>query len=502
MIRDATQEATGEVERVVTRWSSSDDALSSTVENPATGRPIAIVEGCGPEEVDRAVRAAHEAHFTWRERAPRERGKVLLRAASLIRDHADDLARLECREMGKPVSQARNVDVEQCITIFEYYAGLVEMLPSQVRELGYAVDITLLEPFGVVAGIVPFNWPPLHIAGKAGPALAVGNGVVLKPSENAPLTLIRIAEMVQSVLPDDVLHVVPGGDATGKALVAHPVVGKIAFTGSSDAGRHVAHAAADRLVSSLLELGGKNPLLIFEDADLSAAVVGAVEGGFFNQGEACTASSRVLVHHSLHDEFLERFCPAVERLRVGDGFDPGTHVGPLITAEQRQRVLDYIEIGLDEGARIVAQGALPTDDELRGGYFVAPTVFADVTEEMRIANEEIFGPVVSVIPFDDEDHAVRMANGTEFGLIAGVYSSDGERLMRVCRRIDASIVFANNFNRSFVGTPFGGTHASGYGRVHSPETLYEFGWSKSIRLPSGIGEIPRWSAVDDVLGPA
>src|SRR5262245_61657828 len=224
---------------VRTRWSSPDPSDTFVVDNPATGRPIALVAAAGEAEVDAAVRAAHDAHLSWKRRDPRERGKVLLRAAALIREHADELAELECAEMGKPVSQARNVDIEQCITLFEYYAGLVEVLPSQVREQGYALDVTLLEPYGVVAGIIPFNWPPLHVAGKGGPALAVGNGVVLKPPEQAPLTILRIAELVQSVLPDDVLHVVPGGPDVGAALVRHPLVRKIAFTGSTDAGRAV-----------------------------------------------------------------------------------------------------------------------------------------------------------------------------------------------------------------------------------------------------------------------
>ena len=483
-----------------TRWSSDDPNDEFVVDNPATGRTIAVVGGSGAAEIDAAVQAAHDGHQSWKRRAPRERGKVLLRAAALIRDHADELAELECAEMGKPVSQERNVDVEQCITLFEYYAGLVEVLPSQVREQGYALDVTLLEPYGVVAGIIPFNWPPLHIAGKGAPGLAVGNGVVLKPPEQAPLTILRIADLVQSVLPDDVLHIVPGGPDVGAALVAHPLVRKVAFTGSTEAGREVARTAAENLTPTLLELGGKNPLIVFEDADLDQAIVGAIEGGFFNQGEACTASSRLLVHRTVHDRFVARLVAAVERIRVGDGSHAGTHVGPMITSAHQQRVLDYIALGVAEGAEIVAQAPLPDTAELANGYFVPPTVFAGVTPQMRVAKEEIFGPVVCVIAFDDEEDAVRIANDTEFGLIAGIYTRDAERAMRVSRRIDAGMIFVNNFNRVFVGTPFGGTRGSGYGRVHAPETLREFGWSKSIRLPSGTAPVPTWAAVAEVLG--
>jgi acyl-CoA reductase-like NAD-dependent aldehyde dehydrogenase len=488
-----------QVETITTRWSSQAAADRLTVVNPATGRPLAVVASGGAAEVDAAVRATQAAQPGWADRAPRERGRYLREAARVIRAHADELAELECREMGKPVSQARNVDVEQCITLFEYYAGLVEVLPSQVRDQGYALDLTLLEPYGVIAGIIPFNWPPLHVGGKAAPALAVGNGVVLKPPEQAPLTILRIAEMVQSVLPDDVLQVVPGAGETGAALAAHPGIGKVIFTGSPEAGSAVLHALADRLAPALMELGGKNPLIVFEDADLAEAVVGGIEGGFFNQGEACTAGSRILVHRSVHDEVVSRLAPAVQRLVVGDGADPGTHVGPLITPEQRDRVLSYIEIGLAEGASIAAQAPLPGDPALRDGYFVAPTMFTGVQPAMRIAREEIFGPVICVLAFDDEDEAVQIANGTDYGLIAGVYTRDSERALRVSRRIDAGIVFVNNFNRVFLGTPFGGTGHSGFGRVHAPETLREFGRSKSIRLPSGTAPVPRWSAVDDVL---
>jgi acyl-CoA reductase-like NAD-dependent aldehyde dehydrogenase len=484
---------------VRTRWSSDDPRDLFEIRNPATGQLIRRVQGAGAREVDGAVLAAHEAQVRWSRRAPRERGKVLLAAARLIREHADELASLESEEMGKPVGQARNVDVEQCIVLFEYYAGLVEVLPSQVRDQGYAIDVTTIEPYGVIAGIIPFNWPPLHVGGKAAPALALGNGVVLKPPEQCPLVIMRTCELVRSVLPDDVLQVVPGGGEVGEALVRHPLVGKVIFTGSPETGRRILHAAADTLTPALMELGGKNPLIIFEDADVEEGVVGAIEGGFFNQGEACTAASRILVHRSVHDEVVARLSTAVSRLQVGDGRDPGIHVGPMITAEHRRRVLDYIDVGVAEGATVAARAPLPSDPRLAGGYFVAPTMFTGVTPSMRIAQEEIFGPVICVMPFDTEEEAVEIANGTPFGLIAGVYSKDATRTLRVSRRLKAGIVFVNNFNRVFVGTPFGGTGESGFGRVHAPETLREFGRSKSVRLPSGEAPVPRWSAADDVL---
>jgi acyl-CoA reductase-like NAD-dependent aldehyde dehydrogenase len=486
--------------RTSTRWSSGLAADLITVDNPATGEVITVVEGGGAAEVDGAVRAAHKAHLTWSLRSPRERGECLRKAALLIREHADELARLESSEMGKPVSQARNVDIEQCITLFNYYAGLTEVLPSQVRDQGYALDITMLEPYGVIGGIIPFNWPPLHVGGKAAPALALGNGCVLKPPEQAPLTIMRIVDLVQTVLPDDVQHVVPGADETGAALVAHPLVGKVIFTGSPETARKVLHNAADTLTPALMELGGKNPIIVFEDADVEEAVIGAIEGGFFNQGEACTAASRILVHRSLHEEIVSRLAEAIPRLVVGIGDDQRTHVGPMITREHQERVLEYIEIGKQEGAQVAAQGTTPSDPALQGGYYVPPTMFTGVHTSMRIAQEEIFGPVICVIPFDTEDEALTIANDTVFGLIAGVYTASSERALRVSRRVAAGIVFVNNFNRVFVGTPFGGTGHSGFGRVHAPETLHEFGRSKSIRLPSGVAPVPRWNAVNDVLG--
>ena len=484
---------------IESRWSSKDAADLLVIDNPSTGAEIARVRGGGAVEVDGAVRAARAAQQTWSDRAPRERGGYLRRAARLIEQHADDLARLESREMGKPVSQARNVDIAQTIVLFDYYAGLVEVLPSQVRDSGFAVDLTALEPYGVIAGIIPFNWPPLHVGGKAAPALALGNGCVLKPPEQCPMTIMRIVDMVNEILPDDVLHVVPGADRTGIALVEHELVDKVIFTGSPETGRAVLRSLADRLTPALLELGGKNPLVAFEDADLDAVVTGAIEGAFFNQGEACTAGSRLLVHRSLHDEIVRRLARAIPRLVVGDGADAATHVGPMITREHQQKVLDYIENGQREGAVLAAQGTVPSLPSLSEGYFVAPTLFTGVTPGMRIAQEEVFGPVLTVTVFDTEDEALEIANGTEYGLIAGVYTADNARALRFSKRIKAGMVYVNNFYRQFIGTPFGGVGASGFGRVHSPETLGEFGRSKSIRLPSGISPVPHWGAVDDVL---
>ncbi len=482
-----------------TRWSSESDGDQFVVDNPATGRPVAVVQGAGPHQVDQAVRAAHAAQQEWRQRPARQRGRYLRQIAEVIRTHADEIAALESLEMGKPRTQARQFDVEAAISIFEYFGSLVEVLPSQARDYGPVFDVTTLEPFGVIAGIVPFNWPPIHTAGKTAPALAVGNAIVLKPPEQAPSAVLRMAELIQSVLPDDLLHVVPGGGAVGAALAGHPLVGKVSFTGSPHTGSAVLRTAADNLTPTLMELGGKNPLLIFEDADLNEALLAAVDGGFFNQGEACTAASRILVQNSIFDQFAATLAGAVSRLRVGDGADPATEVGPLVTAAQQQRVLSYLDVGVAEGARIAAQAPLPTDPELAQGFYVPPTLLTDVTPDMRVATEEIFGPVVTLLRFTDEDEAVRIANGTQFGLVAGVFSQDSDRVMRVSRQIRAGTVFVNNYVRVAVGSGFGGVGHSGFGREHAQETLAEYGYHKTIRLAGKRDGLPRWAAATRVL---
>ena len=487
----------------LSRWSSNDAADRFPVENPATGEVITIVQGGGAREVDQAVRSAHAAYEgDWRWRPARERGRLLLDCAALLRRHADELAALETLENGKPISQSRPFDIETLIAGFEFFGALADKVPGDFSDMGPVHTIARLEPFGVVAGVIPFNWPPIHMGAKTAPALAVGNTVVLKPGEQAPLTILRIVELLQSVLPPDVLHAVPGhGPVTGQALVSHPLVRKISFTGSTATGAAVLRLAADNITPALVELGGKNAFIVFEDADLDLAVAGALEGGFFNQGEACTAASRLLVHRSLVDVFTARLGQAVARLRVGDGSDPATHVGPLVSRPHQEKVLALIAEGTAEGARIAAQAPLPADPRLRDGFYAPPTLFAGVTPSMRIASEEIFCPVACVIGFDAFDEALAIANDSDYGLVAGVYSRDPVTAQRAARRLDVGVVFVNNYYRSIVGTPFGGAKASGYGREHALQTLREFGRTKAVRTPSGEGEIPRWFAVDDLLAP-
>ncbi|WP_280498619.1 aldehyde dehydrogenase family protein [Nocardia farcinica] len=449
------------VERL--RWSSTDDADRFAVENPATGAVITTLHGSGPDQVDAAVRAAHAAQPAWRARSPRERGRWLRRIADAIRDNADEIARLETSDNGKPFTQARGFDLEAAVAIFDLFAGLCEAMPGAVRDAGPTLDITTLEPYGVVAAIVPFNWPPLHTAGKLAPALAAGNAVVIKPPEQAPLSVLRMVEIVQQILPDDIVHAVLGGGPVGAALAGHPGIGKISFTGAPSTGSAVLRTAATNLTPTLMELGGKNPLLIFDDADLDSAIPWAIEAAFFNQGEACTAASRILVHVDRFDEVAERMAAAVRRLRVGDGADPGTHVGPLVTAAHKARVEEYLELGVREGATVLARAALPTDPRLARGHFVAPTLFTDVRPDMRIAREEIFGPVVAITPFDTEEEALELANGVKYGLAAYIWTNDLKRAHNFSQAVEAGMVWLNSNNVRDLRTPFGGVKASGLG---------------------------------------
>jgi acyl-CoA reductase-like NAD-dependent aldehyde dehydrogenase len=483
------------------RWSSADEADRFSVENPATGEVIAVVQGGGATEVDAAVEAAHRAFTTdWRWRSADERARLLLVCADVLEEHADELAEILSEENGKPVADARGNDINFLTYVFRYFGSIVDKLPGDFHETRNGTyTATVLEPFGVVGAIIPFNWPPIHTGGKIAPALAVGNTVVIKPSEVTPFTVIRIVELCNQVLPPDVLHVVPGiGVSAGQALAANPLMRMISFTGSTRAGAAVAKTAADHIAPAVMELGGKNALVVFDDAELDRAVRDALEGGYYNKGEACTATSRILVQRGVGETFTSRLAEAVKALKVGAGNDPATHIGPVVSKAQQSKVLDYIEIGKNEGARVLAQAALPSDPSLANGFFVAPTLLGDVTREMRVAQEEIFGPVVTITVFDTEDEAVEIVNEPEYGLTAAIYTRDSDRYLRVARRVDVGMVLVNNYFRGLLA-PFGGTKHSGYGREHSVETLSHFGYRKLIRIPSGIGTWPSWRAVTEIF---
>lgn len=472
------------------------DAETFAVMEPATGQQIARVISGGPDLVDRAVAEARRAFGPWRDRSPRERGRLLRLVAAKIRENVDELAELEAREVGKPRRDALRFDLSYSHAGFDYYAGLADTLHGEIVDQGPIEARVIYEPYGVVAAILPFNWPPIHFSKKCAPALAAGNTVVVKPGEQAPLTVLRLVELANEVLPPGVLNAVPGL-AAGPALSAHPRVERITFTGATVTGQRVLKSAADNLTYATMELGGKNALLVLADADLDAAVDVALEGMFYNQGEACTSTARILVHDSVHDEFLERFSRATQRLVVGDGLDPATDIGPMVDAAQRDKVLAYLQTGLAEGARLVTRGTPPDDERLKDGYWVPPVILADVTPEMTLAQEEIFGPIACVMRFSTEDEAIGICNGTAYGLTAAICTTDLARADQIARRLEAGMVFVNNYmRRAFLGSPFGGVKGSGFGRENAVETLHEFVRSKNIRFPSGRGQIPVWPPRD------
>ncbi|MFJ5260034.1 aldehyde dehydrogenase family protein [Streptomyces sp. NPDC088387] len=467
-----------------------------TVTEAATGRPLAEVVSGGTALVDLAVADARRALKSWRDTPPRERGRLLHQVAAKIREHVEELAEIEAREVGKPRRDALRFDLSYSHAGYDYYGGLADTLRGEILDQGPIEARVVYEPYGVVAAILPFNWPPIHFTKKCAPALAAGNVVVVKPGEQAPLTVLRLVELANEILPPGVLNAVPGVEA-GKALAGHPQVERITFTGATETGRRVLESAARNLTYATMELGGKNALLVLADADLDVAVDVALEGMFYNQGEACTSTARILVHDSVHDAFLERFAAATERLVVGDGLDAATDVGPMVDARQRDKVLAHLRTGLDEGARLVTQGKLPTDERLSGGYWVPPTVLADVTADMTLAQEEIFGPVACVMRFSDEDEAIDVCNGTAYGLTAAICTTDEARAWRIAARLEVGMVFVNNYmRRAFLGSPFGGVKGSGFGRENALETLHEFVRSKNVRFPSGRGEIPTWPPRD------
>lgn len=481
------------------RWSSADPADDFVVADPATGAHLATIRGGGPAEIDGAVRAARKAFDEdWRRRPGRERGALLQAVARRLRTYADEIAALETSENGKPLPQAR-LDVEAAIASFDYFGGLAGKLPGDWWDAGVVQAASFLEPYGVVGAIIPFNWPPIHTAGKAAPALAAGNTIVIKAPEQTLLTVLRIVELAAAELPADVIQVVPGaGSTAGAALAAHPLVGKLSFTGATATGAAVVRAAAANTTPVFLELGGKNAAVVLDDADLALAAASIIEGAFYNKGEACTAISRVLVTPARHDELVARLAGAVRRLRVGAGTTPGVHVGPLVSAAQRDRVLAHVECAVGEGAVIAAQAALPGDSALAGGFFVAPTLLTGVERSMRVATEEVFGPVLAVLRVEDEEDAVATANATPYGLTAAVFTRDQPTAWRIARALDVGIVFQNNYFRGAGGLPFGGVKASGHGREHTIETLNEYGRVKLVSMPSGLAPVPRWQGVTDV----
>jgi len=474
----AIAEATREKMLIGGQWVDSSDGRTFEVETPAKrGKVIANVPRSGAADVDRAVRAAHAAFPAWRATAPRDRGRILTRIADDLDAAIDELARLSASETGNAIRTQARPEAKTTADLFRYFGGLGGELKGETLPLGESMfSYTRREPLGVVAAIVPWNVPLLISAWKVAPALLAGNTVVLKPSANAPIAALALARICQKHLPPGVLNIVTGtGDEVGTPLAVHPLVAKISFTGHTETGKSILRSAADRILPVTLELGGKSPQVVFPDADSDKTADGVIAAmRFARQGQSCTAGSRLFVHQSIYDSFIDKLATKVGKMKVGDPLDESSDMGAIVSRQQFEKVCGYIAEGTQQqGARTVTGGLPPKDGPLAEGYYIQPTVFANMGNDWRLAREEIFGPVLVAIPWTDEADVVRMANDTHYGLAAYVWCNDIAKAIRTAHAIDAGFVQINQGLGQIVGQPYGGYKESGLGRENSLEGMLE-----------------------------
>jgi len=458
--------------------------------NPATEEALTQVVEASAADVDHAVEAARRAFEdrsgAWRKLSASERGRLIWKLADLAEKNIDELAELETLDNGKPIFESRYVDMPMVIDVLRYYAGLATKIHGEtVNTFETAFTYTLREPVGVVGLIVPWNFPLLLASWKLGPALACGNTLVLKPAEQTPLTTLRLGELaMEAGFPAGVINILTGGPETGKAIVAHPGIDKIAFTGSTAVGKEIMRGAADTLKRVTLELGGKSPNIVFADADVDNAVKGAINGIFYGKGEVCNAGSRLFLESSMKDEFTEKLTARAAKMHPADPLDPKTRLGAIVSQEQIRIVLAFIEAGKKDGAKLISGGnrvAVNSDK----GYFIEPTIFGDVKNDMKIAREEIFGPVLSVLTFDDIDEVIDRANDNPYGLAAAVWTRDIKKAHTVSRRLKAGTVWINTYGLMDAALPFGGYKSSGFGRELGAHAIEHYTELKTVWLNIG-----------------
>jgi aldehyde dehydrogenase (NAD+) len=466
------------------QWVEPEGGKTFTSVNPATEETICEIGSASAGDVDRAVAAAKGAlEGDWgRKYSARERGRMLWKIADALEARIDEFALLETLDNGKPIFESRYVDIPAAIDALRYFAGWADKVTGETLPVSgpFVLAYTLREPVGVVAAITPWNFPIIQALWKIAPALACGNTVIHKPASYTPLTALKFAELASEAgLPPGALNVLPGGGSeVGNALVQHKDIAKITFTGSTEVGKDIMRGAADTIKRLTLELGGKSPNIVFADADLDAAVKGAYTGIFYGKGEVCAAGSRLFVERSIHDQLVEKLVERTKKLAPGDPLDPKTRLGALVSGKQRESVLGYVEAGRSEGAEVVAGGEAATVGGK--GFFMQPTILDAVRNDMKVAQEEIFGPVLVVIPFDDAKEAVKLANDSIFGLAAGVWTRDIGKAHQVARDLQAGTVWINQYNWYDSGAPFGGYKQSGFGRELGKQALEYYTESKTV----------------------
>lgn len=474
------------------RYRNATSGETFETRNPANGELLAHVQQASLDDVDAAVKSAQAGFKVWSAMSGVERGRIMQKAVTILRERNDELAMLEVQDTGKPLQEANCVDIVTGADVIEYYAGLAASLHGEQQDLGGSnFYYTRREPLGICAGIGAWNYPIQIAMWKSGPALAAGNTMIFKPSEETPLSALKLAEIfTEAGMPDGVFNVVQGDYRVGQALSRHPEIAKVSFTGECGTGKKVMADAAGSLKDVTMELGGKSPLIVFEDAKLNNAVSGALLANFYTQGEVCTNGTRVFVHDSIYDAFITQVKERTEAMVIGDPSDITTQVGALISTNHLEKVLGYIEAAKSAGARLVCGGERATENGLDKGNFILPTVFADCTDDMPNVKDEIFGPVMSILRFSDEEEVIRRANDTEYGLAAGLFTTDFSRAHRVIAQMEAGICWINTWGASPAEMPVGGYKQSGIGRENGIETLKHYTQTKSVYVELGDLESP------------